>query len=103
MHGVSRRSSSRSSAERTRLEWTVETTHGRRWPAAASAMAAFVPTTSARYMWLWTTSARTSREVGRQMPAAIASSGSSSTLTAMPVRSSLRTALPGDSATTDTS
>ena len=35
-------------------------THGRRWPASPSAIAAFVPTISARYMWLWTTSARTS-------------------------------------------
>ena len=90
-------------SERTRDEWTVEITHGRRWPASPSAIAAFVPTISARYMWLWTTSARTSIRCAARMPVAIASSGSSITVTGMPSRSSLRTALPGESETTDTS
>ena len=72
-------SSSWSSPERTRDEWTVEITHGRRWPASPSAIAAFVPTISARYMWLWTTSARTSTGARRGSPVAMASSGSSIT------------------------
>ena len=55
--GDSRRSDSWSSSERTRDEWTVAMTHGRRCPASPRAIAAFVPTISARYMWLWTTSA----------------------------------------------
>ena len=37
--GVRRWSSSWSSPERTRDEWTVEITHGRRWPASPSAIA----------------------------------------------------------------
>ena len=60
MDAVRRRSSSWSSPERTRDEWTVDTTQGRRWPASPSAIAALVPTISARYMWLWITSARVS-------------------------------------------
>jgi hypothetical protein len=54
--GVSRRSVSRSSLQRTRLEWTVEMTAGRLQPFSPSSRAARVPTTSARYMWLWTIS-----------------------------------------------
>ena len=100
---VSRISSSWSSHDRIRDECTVEMTHGRRWPASPSAIAAFVPTISARYMWLWMTSARTSIRCAARMPVAIASSGSSMTVTGMPSFSSLRTALPGESETTETS
>ena len=81
----------------------METTHGRRWPASPSAIAAFVPTISARYMWLWMTSARTSARWAARVAVAMASSGSSMTVTSMPARWSLRTALPGESETTDTS
>ena len=42
MCGVSSRSICRSSDERTRLEWTVATRYGRRWPISARAMAARV-------------------------------------------------------------
>ena len=101
--GVSRRISSWSSHARTRDEWTVEITHGRRRPASPSAMAALVPTTSARYMWLWITSGRTSARCAARIPVAIASSGSSITVTGTPSRSILRAPLPGERDTTDTS
>ena len=98
--GVSARSGSRSSEARTRDEWTVDTTYGRRWPAFDSAIAAFVPTMSARYMWVWITSGRMSARWAVSAPTAIASSGSSMTWTLNPARWSLRTALPADSETT---
>ena len=78
-------------------------THGRRCPASPRAMAALVPTISARYMWLWMTSARTSARWAASVAVAMASSGSSMTVTSMPCRWSLRTALPDESETTDTS
>ena len=77
--GVSRRSSSRSSSDRTRLEWTVDTMYGRRCPISPRAIAARVPTISARYMWLWMTSGRTSTRCAASAPTAMASSGSSMT------------------------
>ena len=67
------------------------------------AITALVPTISARYMWLWTMSGRMSARWAARIPVAIASSGSSITVTGMSWRWSLRTALPGDSETTDTS
>ena len=85
------------------LEWTVETTYGRGRPISPRAIAARVPTSSARYMWLWTTSGRRSPRRAATAPVAIASSGSSMTVTGIPCRSSLRTALPGESETTWTS
>ncbi len=103
MCGVSAASSAWSSLERTRLEWTVETMYGRRWPISPRAMTARVPTVSARYMWVWRTSARTSDRCVASAPTAIASSTSSITRTGIPARSSLRTALPAESATTETS
>ncbi len=72
-----------------------DTTYGRRWPISPRAIAARVPTVSARYMWLWMTSARTSARCAASAPTAIASSGSSMTRTSKPARCSLRTALPG--------
>ena len=71
--------------------------YGRRWPAAPRAIAARVPTSSARYMWLWITSGLMSASRVATIPVAVASSGSSTTVTGKPARCSLRTALPPDS------
>ena len=68
--------------------------YGRRRPASESAIAARVPTTSARYMWVWMTSGRTIERWAVRARTAAASSGSSVTVTSKPWRSSLRTALP---------
>jgi hypothetical protein len=103
MYGVRRRSWSRSSAERTRDECTVPTMYGRRRPISPSATPARVPTSSARYMWLCTTSALTSARWAASAPTAIASSGSSMTSTDTPAFWSLRTALPAESETTEIS
>ena len=96
IRGVRWRRTSRSSAERTRLEWTVPTTYGRGRPASARASAARVPTSSARYMWLWTTSGRRSARRAVTTPTAIASSGSSITWTGIPSRAIRRSALPDE-------
>ncbi len=103
IRGVRIRSSARSSSDRIRLEWTVETTNGRGRPISPRAIAARVPTSSARYMWLWMTSGRRSPRSAATAPVAIASSGSSMTVTGIPWRWSLRTALPGESEMTWTS
>ena len=100
IRGVRWRRTSRSSAARIRLEWTVPITHGRRWPASPRAIAARVPTSSARYMWLCTISAPTSERWATSAPTAIASSGSSKTVTGIPRLRIARTALPGESDTT---
>ena len=97
IRGVRTRSISRSSGERTRLEWTVPTTNGRGRPASAMASAARVPTSSARYMWLWTTSGRMSARSVATAPVAIASSGSSITWTGIPRRAIRRCVLPCES------
>ena len=62
-----------------------------------------MPTVSARYMWAWTTSARTSARCAARAPTAIASSGSSMTKDGDPGSLQLRTALPAESETTETS
>ena len=98
MCGVQSRRCRRSSSERTRLEWTVETTYGRRCPISARAIAARVPTVSARYMWLWMTSARISDRCAARRRPRSRPSGSSMTSTSNPARWSLRTALPGEEA-----
>src|SRR5450756_2304883 len=72
IRGVRRRSTWRSSALRIRLECTVPITYGRWWPASPSAIAARVPTSSARYMWLWTISASASARNVARAPTAIA-------------------------------
>ena len=92
-----------SSVERMREEWTVETTQGLRWPASRRAIAAFVPMTSARYMWLWITSGRKSLRWAASVAVAIASSCSWMIVTGMPRHSILRTPAPGESETTLTS
>ena len=97
MRGVRPRRTSRSSGDRIRLEWTVPTTYGRAWPASPRAIAARVPTSSARYMWLWTTSGRMSARSVATAPTAMASSGSSITWTGIPRRAILRSALPCES------
>ncbi len=103
IRGVRARSTARSSGERIRLEWTVPITQGRLWPASARASAARVPTSSARYMWLWTTSGRASTKWAARAPTAMASSGSSTTSTGMPRRRMARRLLPWERATTLTS
>ena len=82
--GVSSSSAWRSASERTRLECAVAMRYGRRWPASPRAMTARAATVSARYMWAWTTSARTSARWAARAPTAIESSGSSMTRTATP-------------------
>ena len=65
----------RSSALRTRLEWTVPTMYGRGRPSSPRRQAARVPTISARYMWLWMTCVRLGEQVLHEAAHRLASSG----------------------------